>query len=231
MEQLRTMMAEDEGFNYDFNWHPGIAQNQTAGDELEAFKRSIKLVQGARASTSSPRIDSTDHSTLRGSAPAIRSWGKEMNSAWRSALLGMLAATLGACDTRDSANDGELKVRPVFADDDATLEEKRRILDQTLLDALIEAGTNVDLPHDIDHHFSSKDRKVLEDLAHKGRALGYKPGAISQSGERLMMNLGKSLKPKIEDLTRDSTEMARLAIALKCEYDGWGCHVQKTEFE
>lgn len=42
--ELKVLKIEHNGFYYDFNLHQSNAQNQTAVEEFEAFKQSIKLI-------------------------------------------------------------------------------------------------------------------------------------------------------------------------------------------
>lgn len=42
--ELKVLKAEHNGFYYDFNCHQSSAQQQTAGREFEAFKKTIKLI-------------------------------------------------------------------------------------------------------------------------------------------------------------------------------------------
>ena len=42
--ELKALTAEHNGFYYDFNCHQSSAQDQTAHEEFELFKKSIKLI-------------------------------------------------------------------------------------------------------------------------------------------------------------------------------------------
>ncbi len=42
--ELKVLKAEHNGFYYDFNCHQSSAQNQTAHNEFEEFKKSIELI-------------------------------------------------------------------------------------------------------------------------------------------------------------------------------------------
>lgn len=44
MAELKALKTEHGGFYYDFNWHQCSIQNQTADEEFEEFKRSIRLI-------------------------------------------------------------------------------------------------------------------------------------------------------------------------------------------
>ena len=105
---------------------------------------------------------------------------------------------------------------------------KQRENDRLTLKALADAGSNLCVPHEIEHHFVSSSKASLEAILNKGRLFGYKVEKIQVigNGEYFSIDLKKFIVPDANNIFKDSEEMLRLAEKYQVEYDGWGTSVE-----
>ncbi|WP_440874474.1 ribonuclease E inhibitor RraB [Thalassotalea sp. PLHSN55] len=103
---------------------------------------------------------------------------------------------------------------------------------QELINALIEDGTNEEVHHTIEHHFSSVDFDLLEKAAVTAFKMGYE---IEEPEEAELENGDKVFAFDIVteqalefDIIIDETEaMFNLAKQCNIDYDGWGTYFEE----
>lgn len=100
---------------------------------------------------------------------------------------------------------------------------------QKTIEALIAAGTNLEKPHHIEHHFYCYSRELLSGLTTKGSALGYRIARIGNNdyeGSRTWYaDLVKETPLDLESINEENSRLLRLAVEFKGKYDGWGTKV------
>ncbi len=105
----------------------------------------------------------------------------------------------------------------------------RRVLDQLVIRALADAGSDLSKPHALEHHFVCGNPGAAEMVVAWGRAAGYEPSPVSKGKfERrcyTYFDLVKKTVPTIENITPQTTAMLEAAAKHGIEYDGWGCNV------
>ena len=93
---------------------------------------------------------------------------------------------------------------------------------EDLIAALVEDGTNEEVHHTIEHHFSSADFDVLE----KAAITAFKSGFEIEEPEEAELESGE--KVFAFDIIFDETKkMYELAKQCKVEYDGWGTYFEE----
>ena len=101
-----------------------------------------------------------------------------------------------------------------------------------LINALLEDGSNVDVDHTIEHHFSSSDFNLLEQAA----ITAFKMGLEVEEPEEAELENGQKVfafdviteQPLDDELLADETKvMYELAKNCKIDYDGWGTYFEE----
>lgn len=103
---------------------------------------------------------------------------------------------------------------------------------ETLIEELIEDGTNEEKMHTIEHHFSSPDFDLLEKAAVAAFKMGLE---IEEPEEAELENGDKVFAFDIvsehyldeEDLMEEIKKMLVLANQNKVDYDGWGTYFEE----
>lgn len=102
-------------------------------------------------------------------------------------------------------------------------------MNEKTIQALIEAGSNPQKPHPLEHHFYSYRAKSLKGLISKGESLGYRAantGDNVHEGSRYWyVDLIKETPLDIELINTENSLMLKLANEFSAEYDGWGTPV------
>jgi len=100
---------------------------------------------------------------------------------------------------------------------------------QKTIEALIAAGSNLDKPHHIEHHFYCYSRELLSGLTTKGSALGYQIARIGknnyQGSSTWYADLVKETPLDLKSIDEENSRLLRLAVEFKGKYDGWGTKV------
>jgi regulator of RNase E activity RraB len=103
---------------------------------------------------------------------------------------------------------------------------------EDLIAALVEDGTNEEVHHTIEHHFSSVDFDVLE----KAAITAFKNGFESEEPEEAELENGDKVfafdivtEQALDfDIIFDETKkMFELAKQCKVDYDGWGTYFEE----
>lgn len=103
---------------------------------------------------------------------------------------------------------------------------------ENLINALIEDGTNEEVHHTIEHHFSSADFDVLE----KAAIAAFKMGLEIEEPEEAELETGEKVfafdiiteQPLDIDIINDETKiMFELAKQNNVDYDGWGTYFEE----
>ncbi|WP_448546499.1 ribonuclease E inhibitor RraB [Thalassotalea fusca] len=103
---------------------------------------------------------------------------------------------------------------------------------EQLIEALIEDGTNEEVHHTIEHHFSSTDFELLE----KAAVTAFKMGLEVEEPEEAELETGEKVfafdiiteQPLDEDILKDEAQqMFALAKQCKVDYDGWGTYFEE----
>lgn len=103
---------------------------------------------------------------------------------------------------------------------------------QSLIEALIEDGTNEEVHHTIEHHFSSPDFELLE----KAAIAAFKMGLDVEEPEEAQLEDGTKVfafdiiteQALEEDIIFDETKtMYALAQHNSVDYDGWGTYFEE----
>jgi regulator of RNase E activity RraB len=113
-------------------------------------------------------------------------------------------------------------------------EELQQWLDHTngLVNALIEDGTNEEVHHTIEHHFSSENFELLEQAAieafNQGLEMEEPEEAELENGNKVFAFDIITEQPLDEEIIFNETKVM-FALAKKCkvEYDGWGTYFEE----
>ncbi len=103
---------------------------------------------------------------------------------------------------------------------------------EQLIEALIEDGTNEEVHHTIEHHFSSVDFDVLEKAAVSAFKMGFEveepEEAELETGEKVFAFDIITEQALDFDIIFDETKiMFELAKQCKVDYDGWGTYFEE----
>ncbi len=97
---------------------------------------------------------------------------------------------------------------------------------QRTIEALIEAGSDPDKPHQLEHHFYCYSRELMNGLTSKGSALGYTVANVGHNkyeGARCWYaDLIKHTKLDLEVINAENSRLLSLASEFEGSYDGWG---------
>ncbi|MFT6329395.1 MAG: regulator of RNase E activity RraB [Bermanella sp.] len=97
------------------------------------------------------------------------------------------------------------------------------------IEALIEDGSDMDLPHTIEHHLACSDFDALE----KAAVDAFKAGFEVTDAEELILDDGDTVfcfdaivekKLDVEVFNADSDKLIAIADKHKVYYDGWGTY-------
>ncbi|WP_077283624.1 ribonuclease E inhibitor RraB [Cognaticolwellia aestuarii] len=103
---------------------------------------------------------------------------------------------------------------------------------EQLIEALVEDGTNEEVHHTIEHHFSSVDFDTLE----KAAITAFKMGLEVEEPEEAELETGEKVfafdiitEQALDfDIIFDETKkMFELAKQCKVDYDGWGTYFEE----
>lgn len=100
---------------------------------------------------------------------------------------------------------------------------------QETIDALLDDGSNAELPHTIEYHLASADFDALEKAAVDAFKAGFEVG----DAEELMLDDGGSmfcfdavverlLNPEL--INKDTDTLLKIADKHQVHYDGWGTY-------
>ena len=99
------------------------------------------------------------------------------------------------------------------------------------VEALRNAGANLDKPHSIEHHLYCYSESEFEKLKKLGIEYGYlilHDGIGEYEGEVFwQLDLVKSITPKLENIEAQAIEIEAIAERVNADYDGWGTEVKK----
>ena len=100
----------------------------------------------------------------------------------------------------------------------------------TVLEALQDAGSNVEKEHQIEHHFYCFSEENYQKLLELGRLAGYKimfeGSADYGDGKMWQLDLVKSVKPSLNMIETQTLELEAFAEKTESDYDGWGTEVE-----
>jgi len=99
------------------------------------------------------------------------------------------------------------------------------IADQSVVENLRKAGSNMEKKHSLEFVFLGESkglRKAIEALTERGYQPLGEPDV--KSGQLVMV---KRMKPDVHDIFAESVANKQLAESLNITYDGWGCAVVK----
>ena len=100
--------------------------------------------------------------------------------------------------------------------------------DQQVLDQLREVGSNLSLPHSIEHFLyfpeEAAAREVASALAAEGYRAEARPGA---DGKDWLVLASHTVVPSPRQVATNTLRMEKLAASFGGEYDGWGAGVVK----
>ncbi|GAA6184765.1 MULTISPECIES: ribonuclease E inhibitor RraB [Alteromonadaceae] len=100
---------------------------------------------------------------------------------------------------------------------------------QETVEALIEDGSNAELPHTIEYHFAHSDFDVLEKAAVDAFKAGFEVG----DAEELMLDDGGTVfcfdavverMLDIDLINKDTDTLLKIADKHNIHYDGWGTY-------
>jgi len=103
---------------------------------------------------------------------------------------------------------------------------------EQLIAALVEDGTNEEVHHTIEHHFSSIDFDILEKAAITAFKMGFEieepEEAELETGEKVFAFDIVTEQALDFDIIFDETKkMFELAKQCKVDYDGWGTYFEE----
>lgn len=103
---------------------------------------------------------------------------------------------------------------------------------EELVNALLEDGSNEEVHHTIEHHFSSADFELLEKAAITAFKMGFEieepEEAELETGEKVFAFDIITEQPLEFDVIIDETKkMFELAEQCKIDYDGWGTYFEE----
>ena len=103
---------------------------------------------------------------------------------------------------------------------------------EDLIEALIEDGTNEEVDHTIEHHFSCEDFELFEKAAITAFNMGYDveepEEAELETGEKVFAFDIVTEQPLDFDIIADEAKkMFELAKQCQVDYDGWGTYFEE----
>ncbi|MGB1263402.1 MAG: ribonuclease E inhibitor RraB [Cognaticolwellia sp.] len=103
---------------------------------------------------------------------------------------------------------------------------------EQLIEALIEDGTNEEVHHTIEHHFSSVDFDVLEKAAISAFKMGFEieepEEAELENGDKVFaFDIITEQALEFDIIFDETKKMYELAKQCKVDYDGWGTYFEE----
>jgi len=102
-------------------------------------------------------------------------------------------------------------------------------MNRKTIQALIDAGSDPDKPHPLEHHFNCFRADSLKDLMTKGKSLGYRVANVGDNEhEGSHYWYGDLIKDTVLDINIINSQnslMLKLANEFNADYDGWGTTV------
>lgn len=99
-----------------------------------------------------------------------------------------------------------------------------------VLEALTNAGANIEKPHNIEHHIYCYTEADFRSLKTQGEALGYTVKCLGESEYNQkplwQIDLVKPTKPNLQAIELQSLEIEFLTEKCNADYDGWGTEVE-----
>jgi regulator of RNase E activity RraB len=115
-----------------------------------------------------------------------------------------------------------------------TIEERMTRLqaDRDVLKSLVNSGSNLKKPHEIEFHFVSYDKTTITAVAVEGKKMGYRVSKIDtlkdkQARQYWYFDLIQSIVPSEKNIFSQTEIMTNLAKKHAVEFDGWGCLIVK----
>lgn len=103
---------------------------------------------------------------------------------------------------------------------------------EELVNALLEDGSNEEVHHTIEHHFSSADFELLEKAAVTAFKMGFEieepEEAELETGEKVFaFDIITEQPLEFEVIIDETKKMFELASQCKVDYDGWGTYFEE----
>ncbi len=103
---------------------------------------------------------------------------------------------------------------------------------ESLIEELLDDGTNDEAMHTIEHHFSCADFELLEKAAIAAFKMGYEveepEEAELETGEKVFaFDIITEHYLEDEDIMDEIKVMLQLALHNKVDYDGWGTYFEE----
>lgn len=99
-------------------------------------------------------------------------------------------------------------------------------MNQKTIQALKDAGSDIEKPHPLEHHFYCYTPEALKVLMSKGESLGYRIANVGDNEHEgthyWYGDLIKETVLDIEVINNENSLMLRLASEFGGDYDGWG---------
>ena len=103
---------------------------------------------------------------------------------------------------------------------------------ESLINELVEDGTNEEVHHTIEHHFASTDFALLEKAAITAFKMGFEveepeEGELENGDKVFAFDISTEQPLDIEIIADETQKMYQLAQLCKVDYDGWGTYFEE----
>ncbi len=103
---------------------------------------------------------------------------------------------------------------------------------ELLVENLIADGSNEEVFHTIEHHFSSADFNLLEQAAITAFKLGFEveepEEAELENGDKIFaFDISTEQPLEVEIIFKETQQMVNLAKQCQVDYDGWGTYFEE----